>query len=610
MVHPSNLPPLPTVVPLLGGATIAAMRKWLPRAAADTLGIFFAAATLAITTALLIQSTRATQVYWFGNWYPRGSVVLGITFVVDPIGAGLATLAALLTLLALIFSWRFVDSGSNHFQPLMLLFLAAMCGFSLTGDLFNLFVFFELMSTAAFALCGLKTAEPAPLQGSFNFAVTNTIAAFLVLTGIAMVYAVTGALNMAQIGLALAHRHDPLVLFAFTLLTCGFFVKAAIVPFHFWLPDAHAVAPTPVCVLFSGIMVELGLYAVLRLHTVLFAQSLEPHAPQLRAILIVFGTVTTLIGGVMCYAEHHLKRLLAFSTISHAGMMLLAMAIGSPVAVAAMLTYLLAHALIKSSLFFTSGIILHRLRSISEQVLFRKGITLPFTAALWFIGGAGLTAAPWFTTMLAEAGVAHAEESANLHGITLVFMIGGILTGAAVFRVGIHTFLGWGSKPLTDEAANIGELPETDNADHRIYPYHFAPPTLLLALAIALPFVPGWLPILSNAAVTLGLQPISQAAYIHTVYTGQTVNLTQSTWHQAVPAAALRGAIALVLAWLLACTSVFRLKFKRWLRLGPQLESKLHLLRHLQSGHPGDYVLYLTAGLALFGSAAMVFLRR
>jgi multicomponent Na+:H+ antiporter subunit D len=607
--HLSNPPPLPIALPLLGAALISATRKWLSRAGADTIGVLFAALSLGITSTLLVHSAHFTDVYWFGNWYPRGSMVLGITFVVDPIGAGLATLAALLTLLALIFAWRFLDSGANHFQPLMLLFLAAMCGFSLTGDLFNLFVFFELMSTAAFALCGLKTAEPAPLQGSFNFAVTNTIAAFLVLTGIALVYAVTGALNMAQIGLALDHRHDPLVLFAFTLLTCGFFIKAAIAPFHFWLPDAHAVAPTPVCVLFSGIMVELGLYAVLRIHTVLFAQSLAPDAPQLRVILITFGAATTLIGGIMCYAEHHLKRLLAFSTISHAGMMLLAMAIGSPLAIAAMLTYVLAHALIKSSLFFTSGIILHRLRSVSERPLFRKGTGLPYTALLWFLGGAGLAAGPGFITMLAEAGVARAEELAHLHGISLLFLIGGILTGAAVFRVGMHTFFGWGSEPLSDEAANIGELPETGGADHRIYPYHIAPPTILLVLALVLPFLPGWLPVLANAATTLAPQAVSQAAYLHTVYTGQTVALTQPTWQRAISAAALRGALALALAWLLACTSVFRLKIKRWLRLGPRLEGELHLLRTLQSGHPGDYVLYLTAGLALFGSAALVFFR-
>src|SRR6185369_8985389 len=98
-----------------------------------------------------------------------------------------------------------------------------------------------------------KSEQPGPLQGALNFAVTNTIGAFLVLTGIALLYGRTGALNMAQIGRTLGSQADPLVLAAFTFLTCGFFVKAAVLPFHFWLADAHAVAPAPVCVLFSGI---------------------------------------------------------------------------------------------------------------------------------------------------------------------------------------------------------------------------------------------------------------------------------------------------------------------------------------------------------------------
>jgi multicomponent Na+:H+ antiporter subunit D len=386
MAHTTMLSPLPVALPLLGAAAIAALRKWINRAVADSLGIAIAGATLLICSLLLIRAIHGTEVYWFGDWYPRGSMVLGIGFILDPVGTGLAALASLLTLLALLFSWRFVDSGSNHLQPLMLVFLAAMCGFVLTGDLFNLFVFFELMSTAAFALCGLKIAEPAPLQGSFNFAVTNTIAAFLVLTGIAFLYAVTGALNMAQIGLLIGSRHDPLLLFAFTLLTCGFLIKAAIAPFHLWLPDAHAVAPTPVCVLFSGMMVELGLYAVVRLRCVIFAQSLAAHASALRGILLVFAAATILLGGLMCYAEHHLKRMLAFSTICHAGLMLVAIAIGGPLAIAGMLVYLLAHAFVKSSLFFTSGVLRIACdRSVSasclgEAVSFRGWLSFGFLA--------------------------------------------------------------------------------------------------------------------------------------------------------------------------------------------------------------------------------------
>jgi multicomponent Na+:H+ antiporter subunit D len=605
MFVPSPLTPLPVAAPLLGAAVLAALRKWLGRKLSDSLGILFAAGTLVLCSLLLIHATHGTTVYWFGNWYPRGPMVMGIGFVVDIIGAGLATLAALLTFLALLFSWRFIDSGSNHFQPLMLVFLAAMCGFSLTGDLFNLFVFFELMSTAAFALCGLKTAEPAPLQGSFNFAVTNTIAAFLILTGIALLYAMTGALNMAQIGLALGARHDPLVLFAFTLLTCGFLIKGAIVPFHLWLPDAHAVAPTPVCVLFSGLMVELGLYAVVRLHSVIFAQSLASHSSQLRGILIVFAGISVGISGLMCYSEHHLKRLLAFSTVCHASLMLLAFAMLGPLAVAAMLTYLLGHALIKSGLFFVSGIMLHRLRSISERILFGRGVKLRWTAGLWFLGAIGLAAAPPFCLMLGEAGATRAAELAGVHGIWILFVFGGAITSAAVLRVGAHTFLGWGDPPATDRSAEIGELPETKPEDKRIFWFHFSPAAVCILGALVLTFVPGWLQILRDGAAALASQP----TYLHTVYTGQNVAITQPSWRQAFSAAALHGAIALLLAILLAANSVFRLRFPRGFRFGPFLERGLRPLRTMQSGHPGDYVMWITVGLAIFGLSVQVLLR-
>src|SRR5439155_16408675 len=134
----------------------------------------------------------------------------------------------------------------SYYHALMLTFLAGMVGFCLTGDIFDLFVWFELMGVSAYALTAYRPEERGPIQGALNFAITNSVGAYLWLSGIGLIYGRTGALNMAQIGRAVAwHGPDRLVVVAFVLIITGLLIKGAIVPFHFWLADAHAVAPTP-----------------------------------------------------------------------------------------------------------------------------------------------------------------------------------------------------------------------------------------------------------------------------------------------------------------------------------------------------------------------------
>ena len=194
------LPALPVAVPLLAAAFLAAVNRHVPRWMADTFALLASISTCAGCALLMLQSSPQTIVYWFGGWTPRSGAAVGISFVIDPFGAGLAAFAAALVTVALIFSLRYFDSIGNLYHVLMMAFLGAMCAFCLTGDLFNLFVWFELMSAAAFALCGYKTEQAGPLEGSLNFAITNTIGAFLVLSGIGLLYGRTGALNMAQVG--------------------------------------------------------------------------------------------------------------------------------------------------------------------------------------------------------------------------------------------------------------------------------------------------------------------------------------------------------------------------------------------------------------------------
>lgn len=171
----SALAPLPVVIPLSAAAILAALNKHLPRRLSEALAILATVMTGGICVELLLQASTQPVIHWFGGWTPRAGVALGISFVIDPIGAAAAAFASLLVLAALVFSLHYFETVGSLFHVLMLGFLGAMCGFTLTGDLFNLFVFFELMSASAFALCGYKVEEPESMQGALNFAITNTV---------------------------------------------------------------------------------------------------------------------------------------------------------------------------------------------------------------------------------------------------------------------------------------------------------------------------------------------------------------------------------------------------------------------------------------------------
>ncbi len=602
----TTLIPLPVAMPLLMAAFIALSGEWIGRRASDTLAIATATASTVLTVIILRGVWLQPQVYWFGNWWPRrAGAVLGICFTVDTIGAALAVLTALLTAAGLIYSWRIFEENENHFQPLMLIFMAAMCGFSYSGDLFNLFVFFELMSVSAFALCGLKTLEPAPLQGAYNFAVVNTVGAFMILIGIALLYARTGALNFAQIGRSLGTHADALILLAFLMISVGYLVKAAIVPFHFWLADAHAVAPSPVCVLFSGVMVELGIYAVARVYWTMFHGTLATHSHELRAIFLVVAAITGVIGGVMCYAEHHLKRLLAFSTIAHAGLMLAGFALLTPKALAGFLVYALSHGFIKGGLFLCAGILLHRFERIGEDHLHGRGRGMWFTAALFILGAWGLAGVAPFGTLLGESMISDAAKEAHQGWLVYLFQFVEIITAAAVLRVTFRIFFGWGDPAPTDKSSRVEEGPETDKQHGDTPPAMFLPAAFLILMGIAITTIP---------------QLRSTAAAAAHIFTNQSANarmvldnrepappdLPQQT---ALTSSVIRSSIAGVLALLLAFGTVFRHHFMGGLDFTRGLERGDSILRRLHSGHPGDYVAWLTLGAAILGGSFVTFLR-
>ena len=356
-VSVSAVVPASIAVPLAGAALLAGFSRLLPRWARDVIAIAVALATTILTLILMAASAGRPMIYWFSGWRPAAGTAIGIDYAVGPLGAGMASLSGLLASAALVYCWRYFDSARGRHHALVLIFLGGSVDFCLTGDLFNLFVAFELVAVTAYALTGYNAGYPGPLQGAINFAVTNSLGGMSVLMGVGFLYARTGSLNLAQIGQALAGRHaDGLIVVAFALLTGGFLVKAAVVPFHFWLPDAYGSAPIPVCVLFAGVMSELGLFAVIRVWDTVFSGLAGGSGPRMRAVLLAFGILTAVVGAVMALAQLHLKRMLAFVTMSHLGIYLIGVGLLTPLGLTGASLLVIGDGLAKSALFLGVGV--------------------------------------------------------------------------------------------------------------------------------------------------------------------------------------------------------------------------------------------------------------
>jgi multicomponent Na+:H+ antiporter subunit D len=591
--------PLTVAVPLLAAGALIVVGTRLTRAHAEIIALIAAIVVAVLGAILLAHSGSGLDVYWFGGWEPRQGIVIGVSFAVDAVGAGLATLVAGLTVMALVVTWRYRDTDAPHFQVLMLVFLAGMVGFCLSGDLFNMFVFFEVMSVAAFALAGYRVEEEEAVEGSLNFAVTNTIGSFLILTGIALVYGRTGSLNLAQVATALAqHPVDGLVVVAFALLVAGFLVKAAVVPFHFWLADAYAVAPTPVCILFAGAMSELGVYGVARLWFDSFAGALGPHSDSLGLVLIVAGSITAITGASMSLAQDHLKRLLAFATIAYVGVFLIGLGLLTPAGVAGAAIYVVADGFGKAALFGTVAIIQHRRGTVSAAALHGRGRSLGLVGAVFTLGALSFAAVPPFGTFLGKSLIEDELVKQGYGVVVAVLILTAALSSAAVLRAAAGIFLGLGREPAAsrttaDEGEREAEEPRTRTPRPML-----APVLALLAGALVLGLIPGAVDGFQAAAERF----VDGPAYAREVITGASVTLPEPPPYTTPVHSYVYAGITLALALIVAAAGL--------LRPGSLLRQAsarvINPVRTLHSGHPGDYVAWLVAGVAALGAAFAV----
>jgi len=600
-------------IPLIGAAGVVVLGPLLGsrRRVLDAAAIGVAATVAVLLFVIMLRTYGGDEVYWFAGFRPAHGVVIGIDFEAQSLSAGLACLAAVLVTAAMTFSWRYFHRVGVYFHTLMLTFLAGMVGFCLTGDVFDLFVWFELMGVSAYALTAYRPEERGPIQGALNFAITNSVGAYLSLSGIALIYGRTGALNMAQIG-AFAGRHpaDRLVVVAFLLVISGLLVKSAIVPFHFWLADAHAVAPTPVCVLFSGVMVELGLYGVARVYWSVFGASLG-HRAAFGHVFLALGLLTAVVGALYCVRERHIKRMLAFSTISHAGMFLTGFALLTPLGLAGAAVYVIGHALVKGALFLCAGIMLHRLRSVNEPYLHGRGRHLVVTGVVFTLAGLGLADLPPFATFLGEGWI---EDSASAHGlgwITAILVGCTILAGGAVLRVAGGVFYGLGDPPGEDpdmarEAAE--ETSETDAGRRRTPLTMIVPALVLTAAAIAVGLVGRLGPVAEAAAVRFTDEAGYNATVLHAAHIVHPAGLYPAEPAGRTLASLVAGTCSAAGALAVAWAGLYwrRVPLTRDWAPGQRTATAA---RRFQSGVVNDYVTWLVLGLACLGGLFALIMR-
>lgn len=584
---PAELVPLTVVLPLIMAAIMLAGAHFLPSRLPDVLATLTALAVAGACATLAAHTlAHGPLAYWFGGWTPRPGVVLGIGFGVDPASAAIAAFVALLFAASFVFAWGYFEEVHAHFHILMLLFLAAMVGFVLTRDLFNLFVWFEVMSVAAFALTAYQLETPS-LAGALNFTVTNSLAAFMMLGGIGLLYARAGVLDFQALGQAVARGgHDPVLIGAFCLLAGALMIKAAIVPFQFWLSDAHAVAPSPLSVIFSGAMVSAGLFALAKLSLQIFLAS--PDAQFLIHHLFVgLGCMTAVLGGAMAWVQRHLKRMLAFSTIAHLGVMLVGVAAVSSAGLAGFAVYFVGHGLVKGALFMLVGILLATEASVDELELKGRGKAVWPAGIAMGLAGLLLGGAPW-GVLDNGAGLIHAAGERALGAwATCAILFGTAVTGAAVLRATGRIFLDLGSDPGVQADAPTQREREKRNRPLWLM---LTPCAVLLALSLAPP----------QAATTA----VARAVAMLAPGLAQGGSAAAALPHPSpVPAW-----ISVSLALALAAFHLRRDRLPRPVVAGADLATAplFKGLMRLHTGLVGDYVMLIVVGLAAFSIALAV----
>jgi multicomponent Na+:H+ antiporter subunit D len=462
---------LPILIPLATAtAMLLAWRRWRVQRALNLIGVsLLFVASLALFAGVWRNGIQAAQL---GDW----PAPFGITFVADLFSAIMVVLAGLMGLTVAVYSLASVDARREAFGywPLLHVLLMGVCGAFLTGDIFNLFVWFEVMLVASFALITLG-GERAQIEGAVKYVTLNLFSSAIFLAATGLLYGVAGSLNMADLARQLRNMGGPGLATTIALLfLISFGIKAAVFPLFFWLPASYHTPPVAVTAIFSGLLTKVGVYAMIRVFTLIFTQD----AGFTHGLILWIAGLTMITGVLGAAAQTEFRRLLSFHIISQIGYALMGLALFTPTALAGAIFFLFHVSVAKAALFLTSGVV-YKLRGTYDlKKLGGLYQPAPGLAILFLIPALSLAGIPplsgfWAKFVLVRAGLESGEYVivATALGVSLLTLFSMTKIWAEVF---------WKKRGSSDGV----DAPGLDSRPRRISCELLAPTLLLAALSV------------------------------------------------------------------------------------------------------------------------------
>ncbi|WP_028280340.1 Na+/H+ antiporter subunit D [Arthrobacter sp. H5] len=415
----SNLAPLAVVLPFLGAAIAFVLIRHSRSQRAVSISTL--SLTLLVELFLLFNAAgHGTTAVFIGGW----PAPFGITMVVDQFSALMLVVSSAVSLAVLIYATGQgmadgdEDGPISIFHPTYLILVAGVSNAFLSGDLFNLYVGFEILLTASYVLMTLGGTSPR-IRAGVTYVVVSVVSSLLFLIAIAMIYAATGTINMADLSLKLAEIDPATQLMLHLMLLVAFGIKAAVFPLSFWLPDSYPTAPAPVTAVFAGLLTKVGVYAMVRTETLLFP------GDRINTLLMIVALLTMIVGILGALAQSDIKRMLSFTLVSHIGFMVFGLAISTVIGLGAAVYYVAHHIIVQTSLFLVTGLIERRGGTANMDRLGGLAKLSPILGVLFFIPAMNLAGIPPFSGFLGKLGLLQA-------GVELGTPVAYLLVGASV----------------------------------------------------------------------------------------------------------------------------------------------------------------------------------